>query len=120
MPLDQVMAAHELRLLTSGVVGTAAELATLLRSCGYDAKRKTICEWRRRGRDQVMAAHELRLLTSGVVGTAAELATLLRSCGYDAKRKTICEWRRRGRIAPVAESEQGPVYALADVIRRLV
>ena len=69
---------------------------------------------------QIAQAHELRLLTSGTIGTAAELATLLRSCGYDARRKTICEWRRRGRIAPVAESEQGPVYALADVIRRLV
>lgn len=95
--------------------------------CGYAVwipERHTgdwVCDMCRRPvpLDQVMAAHELRLLTSGVVGTAAELATLLRSCGYNARRKTICEWRRRGQLTPVAENEQGPVYALADVLRRL-
>lgn len=74
VPLDQVMAAHELRLLTSGVVGTAAELATLLQSCGYrEARRKTICEWRRRGRIEPVADGE-----RGPVYTLASVLQLLR------------------------------------------
>ena len=32
-----------------GITGTAAELATLLRSCGYNARRNTITQWGKRG-----------------------------------------------------------------------
>lgn len=47
--LATVAAAHRLRLMMSGITGTAAELATLLRSCGYNARRNTITQWGKRG-----------------------------------------------------------------------
>ena len=47
--LATVAAAHRLRLMMSGITGTAAELAALLRSCGYNARRNTITQWGRRG-----------------------------------------------------------------------
>lgn len=37
-------------LRTAGTVDTAANLATLLKGCGYPARRKTISEWKRRGK----------------------------------------------------------------------
>lgn len=49
--LATVFAAHRLMLMMSDVTDTAAGLAQLLRSCGYDAaKRNTITQWGRRGR----------------------------------------------------------------------
>lgn len=49
-PLDQIAQAHELRLLTSGTIGTAADLCNLLRACGIPVKRNTITQWRKRKR----------------------------------------------------------------------
>lgn len=49
--LASVFAAHRLMLLMSDATDTAAGLARLLRSCGYEeAKRNTITQWARRGR----------------------------------------------------------------------
>lgn len=45
-----VIQAHQLMLRTAGTVDTAANLATLLKGCGYPARRKTISEWKRRGK----------------------------------------------------------------------
>lgn len=49
-PLAQIAQAHELRLLTSGTVGTAADLCHLLRACGIPVKRNTITQWHTRKR----------------------------------------------------------------------
>lgn len=49
-PTRTVIQAHHLTLRTAGTVGTAADLANLLKGCGYHARRKTITEWRRRGK----------------------------------------------------------------------
>ena len=49
-PLDQIAQAHELRLLTSGAMGTAADLCHLLRACGITIKRNTITQWHKRKR----------------------------------------------------------------------
>lgn len=49
-PLATITQAHELRLLTSGTVGTAADLCHLLRACGISVKRNTITQWRKRKR----------------------------------------------------------------------
>ncbi len=49
-PFAQIAQAHELRLLTSGTIGTAAELCHLLRACGITIKRNTITQWRKRNR----------------------------------------------------------------------
>lgn len=48
MSLPQVAQAHHLRLLTSGVVGTAADLAKTLKESGYDITRKRITKWAQR------------------------------------------------------------------------
>ncbi|KFI65744.1 hypothetical protein [Bifidobacterium cuniculi] len=48
--LSVVRQAQRMRLLASGYVGTASKLAATLCKCGYSAKRKTIGEWRRRGK----------------------------------------------------------------------
>lgn len=49
-PLAQIAQAHELRLLTSGAMGTAADLCHLLCACGITIKRNTITQWRKRKR----------------------------------------------------------------------
>lgn len=49
-PIAQIAQAHELRLLTSGAMGTAADLCHLLRACGITIKRNTITQWRKRKR----------------------------------------------------------------------
>lgn len=48
--LADITQAHELRLLTSGTVDTAANLCRLLRACGIPVKRNTITQWRKRKR----------------------------------------------------------------------
>ena len=49
-PIAQIAQAHELRLLTSGTMDTAANLCHLLRACGIHVKRNTITQWRKRKR----------------------------------------------------------------------
>lgn len=49
-PIADIAQAHELRLLTSGTVGTAADLCRLLTACGIAIKRNTITQWRKRRR----------------------------------------------------------------------
>lgn len=48
--LAGITQAHELRLLTSGTIGTAADLCRLLHACGITIKRNTITQWRKRRR----------------------------------------------------------------------
>ena len=49
-PIAQIAQAHELRLLTSGTIGTAADLCHLLHACGITIKRNTITQWHKRKR----------------------------------------------------------------------
>lgn len=49
-PLATITQAHELRLLTSGTMDTAANLCHLLHACGIHVKRNTITQWRKRKR----------------------------------------------------------------------
>ena len=49
-PLATITHAHELRLLTSGTMDTAANLCHLLCACGIHVKRNTITQWRKRKR----------------------------------------------------------------------
>ena len=49
-PLATITQAHELRLLTSGTMDTAANLCHLLCACGIHVKRNTITQWRKRKR----------------------------------------------------------------------
>lgn len=48
--LSTVVAAHRLRLLTSGTVDTAAALADLLRNSGYKVAKSTVRSWAKRGK----------------------------------------------------------------------
>ena len=49
-PLAQIAQAHELRLLTSGTIGTGAELRQQLRACGLRVNANTMRSWVKRGR----------------------------------------------------------------------
>lgn len=49
-PIAQIAQAHELRLLTSGTIGTSRDLRATLTSCGITIKRNTITQWRKRKR----------------------------------------------------------------------
>ena len=49
-PLAQIAKAHELRLLTSGTIGTGAELCQQLRACGLRVNANTMRSWVKRGR----------------------------------------------------------------------
>lgn len=49
-PLEQIAQAHELRLLTSGTIGTGAELRQQLRACGLRVNANTMRSWVKRGR----------------------------------------------------------------------
>lgn len=91
MRLEDVAAAHRLKLMTSGVVGTAGDLARLLRACGYAVRRNTINQW----------AHRGRLAALTVVDADMPM-------GRDAQGE------------PVYMLENtGPVYRLGDVLRLL-
>lgn len=57
-PITTIAQAHELRLLTSGTVGTAADLCRLLNACGITIKRNTITQWRKRKRLTPLGADE--------------------------------------------------------------
>lgn len=48
--LATVFAAHRMLLLMSDNAGTPAQLAKLLRSCGYQVSRRIIAQWGRRGK----------------------------------------------------------------------
>lgn len=49
-PIAQIAQAHELRLLTSGTIGTGAELRQQLRACGLRVNANTMRSWVKRGR----------------------------------------------------------------------
>lgn len=49
-PLAQIAQAHELRLLTSGTIGTGAELRQQLRACGLRVNANTMRSWVKRAR----------------------------------------------------------------------
>lgn len=49
-PLATITQAHELRLLTSGTIGTGAELRQQLRACGLRVNANTMRSWVKRGR----------------------------------------------------------------------
>lgn len=49
-PISQIVQAHELRLLTSGTIGTGAELRQQLRACGLRVNANTMRSWVKRGR----------------------------------------------------------------------
>lgn len=49
-PIAQIAQAHELRLLTSGTIGTGAELRQQLRACGLQVNANTMRSWVKRGR----------------------------------------------------------------------
>lgn len=49
-PIAQIAQAHELRLLTSGTIGTGAELRQKLRACGLRVNANTMRSWVKRGR----------------------------------------------------------------------
>lgn len=49
-PIAQIAQAHELRLLTSGTIGTGAELRQQLRACGLRVNANTMRSWVHRGR----------------------------------------------------------------------
>ena len=48
--LANIAQAHELRLLTSGTVGTGAELRRMLRAAGLPINANTMRSWAKRGR----------------------------------------------------------------------
>ncbi len=56
--LSTVVKAHRLRLMVSGVTGGAAELARLLRTCGYHTNANTIRSWARRHRIEAAGTTE--------------------------------------------------------------
>ena len=49
-PIAQIAQAHELRLLTSGTIGTGAKLRQQLRACGLQVNANTMRSWVKRGR----------------------------------------------------------------------
>ena len=49
-PIAQIAQAHELRLLTSGTIGTGAELRQQLRACGLQVNANTMRSWVHRAR----------------------------------------------------------------------
>lgn len=57
-PLAQIAQAHELRLLTSGTIGTGAELRQQLRACGLRVNANTMRSWVKRGRLKPVAAND--------------------------------------------------------------
>ena len=57
-PLAQIAQAHELRLLTSGTIGTGAELRQQLRACGLQVNANTMSSWVKRGRLKPVAAND--------------------------------------------------------------
>lgn len=57
-PLAQIAKAHELRLLTSGTIGTGAELCQQLRACGLRVNANTMRSWVKRGRLKPVAAND--------------------------------------------------------------
>ena len=57
-PLEQIAQAHELRLLTSGTIGTGAELRQQLRACGLRVNANTMRSWVKRGRLKPVAAND--------------------------------------------------------------
>lgn len=73
-----VIEAHRLMLRTAGTVGTAAELATLLKGCGYHARRKTISEWKRRGKLDTVGEQDGK-----PVYALADVLALLDAAGAD-------------------------------------
>ena len=57
-PLAQIAQAHELRLLTSGTIGTGAELRQQLRACGLQVNANTMRSWVKRGRLKPVATND--------------------------------------------------------------
>ena len=57
-PLEQIAQAHELRLLTSGTIGTGAELRQQLRACGLQVNANTMRSWVKRGRLKPVATND--------------------------------------------------------------
>ena len=57
-PLAQIAQAHELRLLTSGTIGTGAELRQQLRACGLLVNANTMRSWVKRGRLKPVATND--------------------------------------------------------------
>lgn len=57
-PIAQIAQAHELRLLTSGTIGTGAELRQQLRACGLRVNANTMRSWVKRGRLKPVAAND--------------------------------------------------------------
>ena len=57
-PIAQIAQAHELRLLTSGTIGTGAELRQQLRACGLQVNANTMRSWVKRGRLKPVATND--------------------------------------------------------------
>lgn len=57
-PITQIAQAHELRLLTSGTIGTGAELRQQLRACGLRVNANTMRSWVKRGRLKPVGAND--------------------------------------------------------------
>lgn len=57
-PIAQIAQAHELRLLTSGTIGTGAELRQQLRACGLRVNANTMRSWVKRGRLKPVATND--------------------------------------------------------------
>lgn len=57
-PLAQIAQAHELRLLTSGTIGTGTELRQQLRACGLRVNANTMRSWVKRGRLKPVATND--------------------------------------------------------------
>lgn len=57
-PISQIVQAHELRLLTSGTIGTGAELRQQLRACGLRVNANTMRSWVKRGRLKPVGAND--------------------------------------------------------------
>lgn len=57
-PIAQIAQAHELRLLTSGTIGTGAELRQQLRACGLRVNANTMRSWVKRGRLKPVGAND--------------------------------------------------------------
>ena len=57
-PIAQIAQAHELHLLTSGTIGTGAELRQQLRACGLRVNANTMRSWVKRGRLKPVATND--------------------------------------------------------------
>lgn len=57
-PIVQIAQAHELRLLTSGTIGTGAELRQQLRACGLQVNANTMRSWVHRARLKPVATND--------------------------------------------------------------